>query len=161
MTRLPAFDEEGAAAQLETIQSYFDRAKAGEDLYDLIVERDREMTLALDSGAEATYQPPSEDSRIALVYREDTSFPAALVEQIFSGDGDGVETYEDENYGILFQRRSLDDDPLLYESSKPSMLPLMKQQEFLDQLVEMAGGLGFTCNDKAIKQFTVKKLMAL
>lgn len=156
-----AFDEEGAAAQLEKIQSYFGRAQAGEDLYSLIVENDRELTLALDSGAEATYQAPTEASRTALIYRDDTSYPEALRDQLFAGDGDGVETYEDDSYGILYQRLSLDGDDTLYESAKSSMLPLMKQDAFVSHLVSVADGMGFALNQDAVKQFTVKKLLEL
>lgn len=45
------------------------------------------------------------------------------------------ETYEDDNYGILFERRSLMEDESAYQSAKLSMLPLMKQDEYNEKLL--------------------------
>lgn len=69
------------------------------------------------------------------------------------------ETYEDDNYGILFERRSLMEDESAYQSAKLSMLPLMKQDEYNEKLLAAADSLGISFNQDALKAFKLDKLM--
>ena len=155
-----AFDEAGAAAQQELIESYFERSRAGEPLFDLIVARDEAIHSTLDSGNAHTHGPLVEAEQISLVYRENTNYPQALRDQIFANDTMNVpETYEDDNYGILFERRSLMEDESAYQSAKLSMLPLMKQDEYNEKLLAAADSLGISFNQDALKAFKLDKLM--
>ena len=155
-----AFDEAGAAAQQELIESYFERSRAGEPLFDLIVARDEAIHSTLDSGNAHTHGPLVEAEQISLVYRENTNYPQALRDQIFANDTMNVpETYEDDSYGILFERRSLMEDESAYQSAKLSMLPLMKQDEYNEKLLAAADSLGISFNQDALKAFKLDKLM--
>ncbi len=157
------FDEAGAAEQQKQIEAYFSRAKAGENLFGLIVENDEALHAVLDSGAEAAHahEPLTEAEQISTVYRENTNYPEALREQIFGGTAlDTAETYEDDNYGIIFERRDLMADEGAYQSAKTSMLPLMKQDEFDALLLAAADADGFSLKQDVIKGFKLDRLMA-
>lgn len=155
-----AFDEEGAAEQQKLIESCFERSKAGEPLIDLIVENDEAIHSALDSGDTHSHEPLTEENQIDVVYRENTNYPQALRDQIFASNTlNTPETYEDENYGVIFERRDLMADETAYQSARYSMLPLMKQAEYQEKLLAVADTLGFTLNQTAVKKFKVDNLM--
>ena len=109
--------------------------------------RDEAIHSTLDSGNAHTHGPLVEAEQISLVYRENTNYPQALRDQIF------------DNYGILFERRSLMEDESAYQSAKLSMLPLMKQDEYNEKLLAAADSLGISFNQDALKAFKLDKLM--
>lgn len=164
-TYVPMEDEEKEAVR-EKANSYYERAKAGEDMLDLLAEYQAEIDQKNKEEAEAageTYEQPDR-SNIALGYgdvlvKEGNSSPSkAVVDELFSAPENEVHLIEDSNAIYVAMKVDPMFDRSTYENTKPTLMKELKQEEFDQWLFEQGSALDITYNEAALERYTPDKL---
>jgi hypothetical protein len=128
----PKFDEDqvmlsgdALTAREVQIQDYFKRAEAGEKLFDLILEYEKNENIK-DTAAEL---PDYQESDLEMIVsRGSTDLPPDFVTKVFESDEQNVPVLFDEDaYSVIFERHDLLADRSNFETSKPSILRTMKK----------------------------------
>ena len=150
MEMLP--DEEKAKVE-EKANSYFERAKAGEDMNDLIAEYETEQ-----NGGTAPHEhtPGMHD---AIIKETSLSPSSDFVKEMFSAPIGEVKLFSDStSYYVAVKVDPLADDRSDFEGNHAKLLQEMKKDEFDEYLLEQSKDVQVTFNDAAIKRYTPEKL---
>lgn len=140
-------------------QDYKTRAQAGESVFDLIVAENDRLKAETESTEETA--PLVESEQEILINKGNTSYPQALLDQIFSSDKLNVpEFYEDENYLIIYELRDTVGDGSEFTNAKTSLLSSYKGDEFRSDMVALADTLDFKLNTTATDKYKVANLLA-
>ncbi len=137
---------------------YKARVEAGEPLFDIIVaENDRAKAAAGN-----TQETPAlvEAEQEMLVNKDNTSYPPALLEEIFTSTAKNTSKfYEDDNYYVLYELRDTLGDGTAFENAKNTLLSSYKGEAFRQDMIAMADAIGFKLNTEVTSKFKVSKLM--
>lgn len=147
--------EELTAREAE-IDDYFKRARAGEPLFDLIVEYDEKQHAA---NGEHTHGPLVESQQESVIPKVSSSYATLFLDQLFGNEAlNTVERYDNGDYEIIYERRELMGDGLHYASAKESIRQELKGEAFLAELAQKADALNLVFNDAVINTFHPTKL---
>lgn len=153
-------DSEGNPLPEETLQKtrdlvdkYYNLAKEGGDMEELLYEAKKESSSDPDSVTK-----PEKGSSFSFLAKSSTTYDKEVVDQIFAAPiGEPVKIETQDNI-YLVMRYQTDEDPADFEARKTALLSIMKSDEFQAKLDEYAAGLEITWNDASIKRYTADKL---
>lgn len=146
--------EEDQAAVRERIQNIYDKANAGDDFYDLILEDEKS-----DLGEDDTVHEHTGVEHDAIIYKEDaTSFPEGFYDIIKAINTDSYDMFEIDNYVVVAKRLALDTESEEFENSKASILSNLKGDEFMELIEQWGNETEVTYNEDALKVFTPSKV---
>ena len=137
--------EEDQAAVRERIQNIYDKANAGDDFYDLILEDEKS-----DLGEDDTVHEHTGVEHDAIIYKEDaTSFPEGFYDIIKAINTDSYDMFEIDNYVVVAKRVALDTESEEFENSKTSILSNLKGDEFMELIEQWGNETEVTYNEDA------------
>ncbi|WMJ83057.1 hypothetical protein ACS3UN_00430 [Oscillospiraceae bacterium LTW-04] len=144
--------------QQKLYEAYKARVQAGEPLFDIIVvENDRAQAAA---GNTEETPPLVESEQELLVNKGNTSYPQALLDQIFTSTKQNTpEFYEDDNYYVIYELRDTLGDGTAFTSAKASLLSAYKGDAFRSDMIAMADTLDFKLNTGATDKYKVSKIL--
>lgn len=150
------FDE-----QKKLYEGYKARVEAGDPVFSVIVTENDRLN-ALNAAAGNTQETPAlvEAEQEILVNKGNTSYPQALLDQIFtSTKKNAPEFYEDDNYYVIYELRDTMGDGTAFTNAKASLLSAYKGAEFRQDMIAMADTIGFKLDTAAADKFKVAKLL--
>ncbi|MFV0496587.1 MAG: hypothetical protein ACK5L0_00240 [Candidatus Fimivivens sp.] len=147
-------------AQKVRYEAYKARIQAGDPLFDIIVaENDRIQALAENT---EEMPPLVESEQEMLINKGNTSYPQALLDQIFaSTKQDAPEFYEDDNYYVIYELRDTLGDGTAFTNTKASLLSAYKGDAFRSEMLALADALDFKLNTAATDKYEVAKILEL
>lgn len=155
--------EEELAEQKALFEGYKARAEAGESVFALLEEENRRIydeNKANDSAeVSGEYTPLVEEQQEMLVSQTSTNLPAGLQEMLFASKNPGTEFYEDDEYGVIFERRDTLGDGTAFTNAKVSLLNLYKNEEFRAAILAVGEAQNVSFNNDVISKFKVAKLL--
>lgn len=145
--------EEEQAKVRERIQTIFDKAKEGENFYDLILEDEKTA-----AGEETVHEHTGTEHDV-IIYKDDTtSFPEGFYDIIKAIEVNGYDMFEIEDYVVVAKRLELDPDSDEFENSKASILSNLKGEEFVATVEQWGNETEVTYNEDALKAFKPSKI---
>lgn len=150
------------AAQKAVFEGYKKRAEAGESVFALLEEENRKIydeNKANDAAQTEEYVPLVEAQQEMLVSKSSSTLPLGLNEMLFASQNPGVEFYEDDDYGVIFERRDTMGDGTAFTNAKVSLLNLYKNEEFRAAMQAAGETQNVVFNDSVIAKFKVEKLL--
>ncbi len=149
-----SLSEEEQAKIRERIQSIYDKAKSGDDFYDLILEDEK-----ITADGKTVHEHANKNEHDIIVYKEDsTSFPKGFYDKIKSIETGEYGMFEIENYVVVAKRLELSADSDEYKNSKQTLLTNLKGKEFVSTVEQWGNETEVTYNEEALKQFTPSKI---
>ncbi|HWP50639.1 MAG TPA: hypothetical protein VN626_02970 [Clostridia bacterium] len=144
--------------QKKLYESYKARVQAGDPLFEVIVTENNRMKALAGNTTETA--PLVEAEQEMLVNKGNTSYPQALLDQIFTSTKQNTsEFYEDDNYYVIYELRDTLGDGTAFTNAKTSLLSAYKGEEFRSDMVALADTLNFKLNTAVTDQFKVSKLL--
>lgn len=144
--------------QKKLYEDYKARVESGTPLFDVIVaENDRAKAAAGN-----TEETPAlvESEQEILVNKGNTSYPEALLDQIFTSTKQNtLEFYEDDNYYVIYELRDTLGDGTAFTNAKASLLNAYKGDAFRSEMIALADTLNFKLNTQATDKFKVSKIL--
>lgn len=135
------------------INRYFERAKAGENMEDLLFEAEQEAK----PGEELTKPEPG--TSFTFVDKENSSYEQSVTDAIFAAKIGEPTVAETESKIYLFVRYDVNENEDDFTSRKSSVLNALKNDEFEDLQLEWGKAYtDVTYNDAAFKRYTADKL---
>lgn len=135
------------------IDKYYQRAKAGEDMEDLVFEARQEAK----PGEELTKPEPG--TSYTFVNKESTSYADNVVESIFAAKNGEPTVVESDTTLYLFVRYDINENNDDFSSRRDALLTALKSDEFKDLLLEWGKSYSDTVyNEEAFKRYTADKL---
>lgn len=143
--------EEDEQKLRDEANAYFERAKKGEAMSDLLIEREKEVT-----GEEPADTTPG---AYDLFLSESSTSPSpAFVEEMRAAAENEPHLIEEETVIYLAMRVDALSDTNYFEKVKPAMLQTIKQDEFDAWLDEEAAAIEISMNDAAVSRYKADKL---
>lgn len=137
---------------------YKARVEAGEPLFDVIVEETDRAKAAAGNTQETP--PLVEAERETLISKSNTSYPPALLEQLFaSAKKNAPEFYEDDNYYVIYELRDTMGDGTAFANARITLLSDYKGDAFRQDMIAMADSIGFKLDTAVTDKFKVAKLL--
>jgi len=157
-TGVPLSEEQQAAAR-EAYAAYKDHIANGTELLDITyleLQRMNEMMGITDPIPVLTEQQAE-----MLFLRDGSGYPQGLSDMIFA---DGVEMntplfYEDDQYLVIFDVRELDRDGTTFESYKPTLLSILRSDDFIEKIEAVAETINFAPVADFKKAFPVRAIL--
>ena len=150
-------DKETVAGLLD---SYYDRAVAGEEMLTLIAEEYARQTGSTVEDAAAAVG----GDQTVLVSRDTTGYPAALIEQIFATSETGTpQKYTSDDFDVLFVVHDLFEGDMAnadYLAEYDTLLEGAAKDDFAARLAAAADDAGYKLNDKAVQRYKVADVVA-
>ena len=144
-------------SELETLaRSYFDRARNGEDMEDLIVERETEQAEA--NNTELSHDHSEVTDHAAILNYEDSTMTDEVKERFQSAANDEILYIDDEAYIIVAQKLDILADSEDFDTYRDTILNLMKGEEFDQMITEQIASLTPAYNSAALSRYTPRKL---
>lgn len=144
--------------QKKLYDTYKARVQAGDPLFDVIVAENNRAKAAAGNTEETP--PLVESEQEALVNKGNTSFPQALLDQLFTSDKQNTpEFYEDDNYYIIYELRDTLGDGTAFANAKATLLSAYKGDAFRSDMIALADTLNFKLNTAATDKFKVSKIL--
>jgi len=148
---------EGLELQKQRFADYYERALAGEELLDLIIEENAFQTGVEPEEAAAQFAGSTQE---VVVTRDTTGYPQDLLDQIFATqEKNAVQKYEGEDYDILFEVRELAGDDFSFEGAHDTILEAAAAEDYRAYLEAAAQEIGYALNEKAVARYTVEEML--
>ena len=148
---------ESELSELETLaRSYFDRAKNGEDMEKLIVERETELAEANDT--ELSHDHSEVTDHAGILNYEDSTMTDEVKEKFQNAKNDEILYIDDEAYIIVAQKQDILADSEDFDEYRDTVLNLLKGEEFDQMITEQIASLTPSYNSAALSRYTPKNL---
>ena len=154
-----ALTAEQQAAAKDAYAQYKEHIANGTSLLDITyleLQRINEMKGITDPIPALT-----EEQAEMLFVKDSGTYPQGLNDMMFA-DGVAMNTplfYEDEQYLVIFEVRELDKDGKTFESYKPTLLSVLKSEEYAEKIKEVAETINFTPVGDLKKVFPVRAIL--
>ena len=156
-TTYTPFTEEQLAKSKADAESYFARAKAGENFVDLMYEVQVESA-KLEEGAE-TPERFADDQYEYVLRKDDTSVPAAYLEGVSKAQNDEIVFLEDDYYYYVVNRLDVAGTAKeVKDNYRMSVIQELKYDEFMADLESWGSDVEVTYNKDALKAYTPEKV---
>lgn len=137
---------------------YKARVEAGDPLFNVIVEENDRAKAAAGNTQETP--PLVEAEREALINKSNTSYPSALLEQLFASiKKNAPEFYEDDSYYVIYELRDTMGDGTAFANARTTLLSGYKGEAFRQDMLAMADSIGFKLDTAVTDKFKVAKLL--
>lgn len=148
--------EESYATKERLFDEYYDRIKAGEDIYDLIIEEyARTGSLTMDEARDLF----KNDTQEQIIPR-DVALPEGLVEQIFATkELDVPQQYSDDEFNIIFEVRDLVGDGFNFNYQRETLLKKCADEDYREKLSQWASDINFVENSAAIERYHPTRIL--
>ena len=140
--------------QIERVQRYFARMKAGESIHDLILARNIED---LEAGEDPDTLERRASEFTLIVSENDVGYiDETVIRGILDVSIGQSELLETENYYFVFKRVATDEDD--FEQYRDDLLQELRRDEFIAKLDEWGAALPIVVNPAAISRYVPSKL---
>lgn len=148
---------ESELSELETLaRSYFDRAKNGEEMEKLIVERETELAKA--NNTELSHDHSEVTDHAGILNYDDSTMTDEVKEKFQGAKTDEILYINDEAYIIVAQKLDILADSEDFDSYRDKVLQLIKGEEFNQMITEQIASFAPAYNSAALSRYTPKKL---
>ena len=138
----------------EMIQKYYEKAKAGEDMEEVVFEAHKEASSDPDS-----LTKPEPGSSYTFVSKSNPQYDDTIVKAIFDAPLGEPTIAESETGMYMFVRYDINENPNDFESRKMNLTEQLRGEAYNELVKEWANTLsGVTFNEKAFSRYTPSKL---